>query len=61
MYLFQVLLQSKIWQLSSFRLVSYSKVHVQFEPESLYPHCNPLQGSTAKYSENPVMKTGTLQ
>ena len=24
-------------------------------------HCNPLQGSTGKYRENPVMKTGTLQ
>ena len=26
-----------------------------------HPHCNPLQGSTGKYRENPVMKTGTLQ
>ena len=24
-------------------------------------HCNHLQGSTGKYRENPVMKTGTLQ
>ena len=24
-------------------------------------HCNPLQGSTGKYRENPVMKTGNLQ
>ena len=24
-------------------------------------HCNPLQGSTGEYRENPVMKTGTLQ
>ena len=24
-------------------------------------HCNSLQGSTGKYRENPVMKTGTLQ
>ena len=26
-----------------------------------YVHCNPLQGSTGKYREIPVMKTGTLQ
>ena len=25
------------------------------------PHCNPLQGSTGKYRENPVIKTGNLQ
>ena len=24
-------------------------------------HCNPLQGSTGKYRENPVIKTGNLQ
>ena len=27
----------------------------------LFPHCNPLQGSTGKYRENPVIKTGNLQ
>ena len=26
-----------------------------------WPHCNPLQGSTVKYRENPVIKTGNLQ
>ena len=26
-----------------------------------YLHYNPLQGSTGKYRENPVMKTGNLQ
>ena len=28
---------------------------------SIVPHCNSLQGSTGKYRENPVIKTGTLQ
>ena len=30
-------------------------------PCSSLQHCNPLQGSTGKYRENPVIKTGNLQ
>ena len=40
-------------------LVNKCKEFSKLFPQS--PHCNPLQGSTGKYRENPVMKTGTLQ
>ena len=35
-------------------------LHLEFF-RNLRVHCNPLQGSTGKCRENPVMKTGTLQ
>ena len=45
--------QQRTWPLKKW-LCSLFCIH------TLWPHCNPLQGSTGRYKENPVLKTGAL-